>query len=93
MVLPTPITLHLQAGEAVVAEAGGLQPFHGLARAPAHLRPGGIRCSAWGASTHRRPRRVCLTRSPRDGCLDHAERRQRSMEIKMALGADVVMAF
>ena len=50
MVLANTYHLHLQPGEEVVADAGGLHRFMGW-RGPLLTDSGDSRCSAWGRST------------------------------------------
>ena len=90
MVLANTYHLHLQPGEAIVAEAGGLHRFMGW-EGPILTDSGGFQVFSLG-DINRIDDDGVTFRSPRDG------RRivltpERSMEIQMALGADVAMAF
>ncbi len=90
MVLANTYHLHLQPGEAVVAEAGGLHRFMGWS-GPILTDSGGFQVFSL-AGINRIDDRGVTFRSPRDG------RRisltpEASMHIQMELGADVVMAF
>jgi queuine tRNA-ribosyltransferase len=90
MVLANTYHLHLQPGEDLVAEAGGLHRFMAW-NGPLLTDSGGYQVFSLGALNRIDDNGVTF-RSPRDG------RRitltpERSMEIQMALGADVVMAF
>jgi queuine tRNA-ribosyltransferase len=90
MVLANTYHLHLQPGEEVVAEAGGLHRFMGW-DGPILTDSGGFQVFSLG-DINRIDDEGVTFRSPRDG------RRitltpERSMAIQMALGADVAMAF
>ncbi|MEB3266748.1 MAG: tRNA guanosine(34) transglycosylase Tgt [Cyanobacteriota bacterium] len=90
MVLANTYHLHLQPGEDLVAEAGGLHRFMAW-DGPLLTDSGGYQVFSLGA-LNRIDDDGVVFRSPRDG------RRitltpERSMEIQMTLGADVVMAF
>ena len=90
MVLANTFHLHLQPGEAVVAEAGGLHRFMGW-DGPILTDSGGFQVFSL-ADINRIDDEGVSFRSPRDG------RRitltpESAMAIQMALGADVVMAF
>lgn len=90
MVLANTYHLHLQPGEAVVAEAGGLHRFMGWP-GPLLTDSGGYQVFSLGA-LNRIDDHGVVFRSPRDGARITLTP-ERSMEIQMALGADVVMAF
>ena len=90
MVLANTYHLHLQPGESIVAEAGGLHAFMGWSQ-PILTDSGGFQVFSLGDINQVDDEGVVF-RSPRDG------RRivltpERSMAIQMALGADVAMAF
>jgi queuine tRNA-ribosyltransferase len=90
MVLANTYHLHLQPGEAVVAAAGGLHRFMGW-EGPLLTDSGGYQVFSLGAINTISDRGVVF-RSPRDGArIDLTP--ERSMQIQMALGADVAMAF
>ena len=90
MVLANTYHLHLQPGEAVVQEAGGLHRFMAW-DGPLLTDSGGFQVFSLGA-INRIDDQGVVFRSPRSG-----ERitltPERSMAIQMALGADVAMAF
>lgn len=90
MVLANTYHLHLQPGEQVVAEAGGLHRFMGWSR-PLLTDSGGFQVFSLGAINTINDDGVVF-RSPRDGARITLTP-ERSMEIQMALGADVAMAF
>lgn len=90
MVLANTYHLHLQPGEGVVQEAGGLHRFMGW-QGPLLTDSGGFQVFSLGAINTINDDGVTF-RSPRDGARIHLTP-ERSMEIQMALGADVVMAF
>lgn len=90
MVLANTYHLHLQPGEAVVQEAGGLHRFMGW-NGPLLTDSGGFQVFSLGAINTINDDGVTF-RSPRDGARITLTP-ERSMEIQMALGADVVMAF
>jgi queuine tRNA-ribosyltransferase len=90
MVLANTYHLHLQPGEAVVAEAGGLHRFMGWS-GPLLTDSGGFQVFSLGAINRIDDHGVTF-RSPRDGARILLTP-ERSMEIQRALGADVVMAF
>ena len=90
MVLANTFHLHLQPGEGIVAEAGGLHRFMGW-HGPMLTDSGGFQVFSLGAINTINDRGVVF-RSPRDGArIDLTP--ERSMAIQMALGADVAMAF
>jgi queuine tRNA-ribosyltransferase len=90
MVLANTYHLHLQPGEEVVAEAGGLHRFMGWS-GPLLTDSGGFQVFSLGAINRIDDHGVTF-RSPRDGSRILLTP-ERSMEIQMALGADVAMAF
>ena len=90
MVLANTYHLHLQPGEAVVAEAGGLHRFMGW-QGPLLTDSGGFQVFSLGA-INRIDDDGVVFRSPRDGARIELTP-ERSMAIQMALGADVAMAF
>ncbi|MFO7630491.1 MAG: tRNA guanosine(34) transglycosylase Tgt [Prochlorococcaceae cyanobacterium] len=90
MVLANTFHLHLQPGEAVVAEAGGLHRFMGWS-GPLLTDSGGFQVFSLG-HINRIDDEGVLFRSPRDGS-SVTLTPERAMEIQMALGADVAMAF
>lgn len=90
MVLANTYHLHLQPGEAVVAEAGGLHRFMGW-QGPLLTDSGGFQVFSLGA-INRIDDDGVVFRSPRDGARITLSP-ERSMAIQMALGADVAMAF
>jgi queuine tRNA-ribosyltransferase len=90
MVLANAYHLHLQPGEAVVAEGGGLHRFMGWS-GPLLTDSGGFQVFSLG-DLNRIDDTGVVFRSPRDGARITLTP-ERSMEIQMALGADVAMAF
>jgi queuine tRNA-ribosyltransferase len=90
MVLANTYHLHLQPGEGIVAEAGGLHRFMGWS-GPLLTDSGGFQVFSLGAINRISDHGVVF-RSPRDGRRIELTP-ERSMEIQMALGADVAMAF
>jgi queuine tRNA-ribosyltransferase len=90
MVLANTYHLHLQPGETVVAEAGGLHRFMGW-KGPLLTDSGGFQVFSLG-DLNRIDDHGVEFRSPRDGARIVLTP-ERSMEIQMALGADVAMAF
>jgi len=90
MVLANTYHLHLQPGEAIVAEAGGLHRFMGW-QGPLLTDSGGFQVFSLG-DINRIDDHGVIFRSPRDGARITLTP-ERSMEIQMALGADVAMAF
>ena len=90
MVLANTYHLHLQPGEAVVAEAGGLHRFMGWS-GPLLTDSGGFQVFSLGAINRIDDDGVTF-RSPRDGARIQLTP-ERAMQIQMALGADVAMAF
>ena len=90
MVLANTYHLHLQPGEDIVAEAGGLHRFMGW-DGPMLTDSGGFQ--VFSLSEMRTITEEGVTfRSPRDGARIHLTP-ERSIEIQNALGADVIMAF
>ena len=90
MVLANTYHLHLQPGEAVVAEAGGLHRFMGWP-GPLLTDSGGYQVFSLAALNRIDDDGVTF-RSPRDG-RQITLTPERAMAIQMALGADVAMAF
>jgi queuine tRNA-ribosyltransferase len=90
MVLSNTYHLHLQPGEAIVAEAGGLHRFMGWS-GPMLTDSGGFQVFSLGDINTINDHGVVF-RSPRDGARIELTP-ERAMEIQMALGADVAMAF
>ncbi|WP_416238083.1 tRNA guanosine(34) transglycosylase Tgt [Synechococcus sp. CCY9201] len=90
MVLANTYHLHLQPGEQVVAEAGGLHRFMAW-DGPLLTDSGGFQVFSLGAINKIDDSGVVF-RSPRDGARIQLSP-ERAIEIQMALGADVAMAF
>jgi queuine tRNA-ribosyltransferase len=90
MVLANAYHLHLQPGEQLVAEAGGLHRFMGW-QGPLLTDSGGFQVFSL-SDINRIDDDGVVFRSPRDGA-QISLTPERSMEIQMALGADVAMAF
>ncbi len=90
MVLANTFHLHLQPGEDVVAEAGGLHRFMAW-DGPLLTDSGGFQVFSLGAINRINDDGVVF-RSPRDGSRIELTP-ERAMAIQMALGADVAMAF
>jgi len=90
MVLANTYHLHLQPGEQIVADAGGLHRFMGW-NGPLLTDSGGFQVFSLG-DINKIDDRGVVFRSPRDGARITLTP-ERSMEIQMALGADVAMAF
>ena len=90
MVLSNTYHLHLQPGEQVVAEAGGLHRFMGW-NGPMLTDSGGFQVFSL-ADLNRIDDHGVDFRNPRDGSRILLTP-EKSMEIQMALGADVAMAF
>ena len=90
MVLANTYHLHLQPGEQIVADAGGLHRFMGWS-GPLLTDSGGFQVFSLG-DINKIDDRGVVFRSPRDGARITLTP-ERSMEIQMALGADVAMAF
>ena len=90
MILSNTFHLHLQPGEDVIAEAGGLHRFMNWNR-PILTDSGGFQvCSL--ANLNRIDDNGVVFRNPRNGNLVHLTP-ERATKIQMALGADVAMAF
>jgi queuine tRNA-ribosyltransferase len=90
MILANTYHLHLQPGEAIVAQAGGLHRFMAW-DGPILTDSGGFQ--VFSLSEMRTIAEAGVTfRSPRDGQMIHLSP-ERSIEIQNALGADVIMAF
>jgi len=90
MVLANTYHLHLQPGEGIVAQAGGLHRFMGWNQ-PMLTDSGGFQ--VFSLSELRKITEDGVTfRSPRDGKIINMPP-ERSIEIQNALGADVIMAF
>jgi queuine tRNA-ribosyltransferase len=90
MVLANTYHLHLQPGEDIVAEAGGLHRFMGW-NGPILTDSGGFQVFSLSEMRQIDDEGVTF-RSPRGGELIHFTP-ERSMQIQAALGADVIMAF
>ena len=90
MVLANTYHLHLQPGESIVEQAGGLHRFMAWS-GPILTDSGGFQ--VFSLSDIRTITEEGVTfKSPRDGQFIHLSP-ERSMEIQNALGADVIMAF
>lgn len=90
MVLANTYHLHLQPGEEIVANAGGLHRFMGW-NGPMLTDSGGFQ--VFSLSQMRKIAEDGVTfRSPRDGRIIHLTP-ERSIQIQHTLGADVIMAF
>ncbi|NEP17880.1 MAG: tRNA guanosine(34) transglycosylase Tgt [Leptolyngbya sp. SIO4C1] len=90
MVLANTYHLHLQPGESLVAEAGGLHQFMAWS-GPILTDSGGFQ--VFSLSQIRTVNEAGVTfRSPRDGAVIHMTP-ERSIQIQNQLGADVIMAF
>merc|ERR1712197_102850 len=89
MVLANTFHLHLQPGEQVVSEAGGLHAFMGW-YGPILTDSGGYQVFSLGDINRIDDQGVCF-RSPRDGATINLTP-EGAMRIQMALGADVAMA-
>ncbi|NEO16448.1 MULTISPECIES: tRNA guanosine(34) transglycosylase Tgt [unclassified Moorena] len=90
MVLANTYHLHLQPGEAIIKQAGGLHRFMGW-NGPILTDSGGFQ--VFSLSQLRTITEEGVTfRSPRDGRMIDLTP-ERCMEIQHALGADVIMAF
>lgn len=90
MVLANTYHLHLQPGEAIVAQAGGLHSFMGW-EGPTLTDSGGFQ--VFSLSQLRKISETGVTfRSPRDGQIINLTP-ELSIQIQNTLGADVIMAF
>lgn len=90
MVLSNTYHLHLQPGEDIVQQAGGLHRFMGWDQ-PILTDSGGFQ--VFSLSELRSISEEGVTfKSPRDGAIIHLTP-ERSIQIQNALGADVIMAF
>ncbi|WP_037981776.1 tRNA guanosine(34) transglycosylase Tgt, partial [Synechococcus sp. WH 5701] len=90
MVLSNTYHLHLQPGEQVVAEAGGLHRFMGW-DGPMLTDSGGFQVFSLG-KLNKIDERGVVFRNPRDGrTIDMTP--EHATNIQMSLGADVAMAF
>jgi queuine tRNA-ribosyltransferase len=90
MILANTYHLHLQPGETIVKEAGGLHQFMAWDK-PILTDSGGFQ--VFSLSELRQINEAGVTfRSPRDGSIVELSP-ERSIQIQNALGADVIMAF
>lgn len=90
MVLANTYHLHLQPGEAIVQQAGGLHSFMGWKK-PMLTDSGGFQ--VFSLSEMRKiSESGVIFRSPHDGLMINLTP-ERSIQIQNALGADVIMAF
>jgi queuine tRNA-ribosyltransferase len=90
MVLANTYHLHLQPGEGIVKQAGGLHRFMGW-NGPMLTDSGGFQVFSL-SQLRKITEDGVIFRSPRDGQLINLTP-ERSIEIQNALGADVIMAF
>ena len=90
MILANTYHLHLQPGEDIVEEAGGLHEFMAWNR-PILTDSGGFQVFSLSEMRQISESGV-LFKSPRDGSIINLTP-ERSMQIQNALGADVIMAF
>ncbi|MGA7932467.1 MAG: tRNA guanosine(34) transglycosylase Tgt, partial [Kovacikia sp.] len=90
MVLANTYHLHLQPGEEIVAQAGGLHRFMAW-DGPILTDSGGFQVFSLSEMRQISDEGVTF-RSPRDGKMIHLTP-ERSIAIQNALGADVIMAF
>jgi queuine tRNA-ribosyltransferase len=90
MILANTYHLHLQPGESIVAQAGGLHRFMAWDQ-PILTDSGGFQVFSLSEMRSISEEGV-LFRSPRDGQMIHLTP-ERSIAIQNALGADVIMAF
>ena len=90
MILANTYHLHLQPGESIIQQAGGLHRFMGW-QGPILTDSGGFQ--VFSLSALRKIREFGVTfRSPRDGRIIELTP-ERSVQIQNALGADVIMSF
>jgi queuine tRNA-ribosyltransferase len=90
MILANTYHLHLQPGESIVEQAGGLHSFMAW-DGPILTDSGGFQVFSLSEIRNISEEGVTF-RSPRDGQLIHLSP-ERSIQIQNALGADVIMAF
>lgn len=90
MILSNTYHLHLQPGEAIVQQAGGLHQFMSWS-GPILTDSGGFQVFSLSEMRSLSEEGVTF-RSPRDGQMIHLTP-ERSIQIQNALGADVIMAF
>ena len=90
MILANTYHLHLQPGEDIVAEAGGLHEFMAWDK-PILTDSGGFQVFSLSQMRQITEEGV-IFKSPRDGSMINLTP-ERSMQIQNALGADVIMAF
>ncbi|WP_299411209.1 tRNA-guanine transglycosylase, partial [Acaryochloris sp. IP29b_bin.148] len=90
MILANTYHLHLQPGESIVEQAGGLHPFMNWS-GPILTDSGGFQVFSLSEMRSIAEEGVSF-RSPRDGQIIHLSP-ETSMAIQNALGADVIMAF
>jgi queuine tRNA-ribosyltransferase len=90
MILANTYHLHLQPGEEIVQQAGGLHRFMGWS-GPILTDSGGFQVFSLSEMRSLSEEGVTF-RSPRDGQMIHLTP-ERSIQIQNALGADVIMAF
>ncbi len=90
MVLANTFHLHLQPGEEVIKDAGGIHKFMGW-NSPVLTDSGGFQVFSLAQLNKIDDHGVCF-RSPRDG-REIELTPEKAVQIQMALGSDVVMAF
>ncbi len=90
MVLANTYHLHLQPGEQIIQEVGGIHKFMGWER-PILTDSGGYQVFSLSKINRINDEGVSF-RNPRDGSQVHLTP-EKAMEIQMTLGSDVVMAF
>ena len=90
MILANTYHLHLQPGEDIVAEAGGLHKFMAWNK-PILTDSGGFQVFSL-SELRKISEEGVIFRSPRDGSMIEITP-ERSIQIQNALGADVIMAF